>query len=136
MIPEASMRRCFLVVGAILLSSGLPGLAIAQVSPEPSQVPASVNVLGSVTNGNTTIVFEPANPIDIDTPALTTWDSFATAHPAIASALAFKPSLMNDIGYLNKHPELRDFFLAHPQVRNAMLANPGNFAAIPPRPGE
>jgi hypothetical protein len=93
-------------------------------------------VLGSVTNGNTTVVFEAANLSDIDSQAFLTWDSFAAEHPAIARTLAFKPSLMNDPGYLNKHPELKAFFQTHPEVQDAMAANPGDFAAIPARPGE
>jgi len=92
--------------------------------------------LGSVTNGNTTIVFEAANTSDIDMKALTTWGDFATEHPSVVRALAYKPSLMNDPAYLKKHPELKAFFRAHPEVRDAMAADPGNFAAIPPRPGE
>jgi len=130
------MRRYILVLAAIVLSTSLAGLVAAQVAPEPSQAPAGGNVLGSVTNGNTTVVFEAATPSDLNLKALTTWDGFAVEHPQIARALAFKPSLMNDPGYLKKHPELSDFFQAHPEVRDAMAADPGNFAAIPPRPGE
>jgi len=130
------MRRCSLVLGTIVLSAGLGASGAAQVEPEPSQAPTGGNVLGSVTNGNTTVVFEAANPSDINTRALTTWGGFAEEHPGIAHALAYKPSLMNDPAYLNKHPELSDFFQAHPEVRDAMAANPGNFNAIPPRPGE
>ena len=123
--------RSALCVLAIVLSGGLVGSAAAQ--PRAS---ARNNVLGSVTNGNTTVVFEAASPRDIDSEPLLIWDAFAAAHPAIARSLAYKPSLMNDASYLSKHPELGLFFEAHPEVRDAMLADPGNFAAIPPRPGE
>jgi hypothetical protein len=46
-------------------------------------------------------------------------------------ALAYKPSLMNNAGYLRKNPDLDAFFRTH-----AMAENPGDFEAIPPRPGE
>jgi hypothetical protein len=114
----------------------MAGLGAAQEASEPSEPVRGGKVLGSVTHGNTTVVFEAANPTDIDSRALTTWDSFAEEHPQIARALAYKPSLMNDPGYLKKHPELSDFLRAHPEVRSAMAADPGNFNAIPPRPGE
>jgi hypothetical protein len=130
------MRRYSLLLTIILLSGGLARSGAAQVATEPIEAPAGGNVLGAVTHGNTTIVFEPANSSDINTQALTTWGSFAEEHPEIAHALAYKPSLMNDPGYLKKHSELSDFFQAHPEVVNAMAANPGNFNAIPPRPGE
>jgi hypothetical protein len=129
------MRRWCFVLAATVLSGGLAGSGMAQ-APAPSEGPAGGGVLGSVTNGNSTVVFEAANSSDIETQALTTWDGFAEEHPAIARELAFKPSLMNEPGYLNKHPELNAFFQAHPEVRDAMAADPGNFAAIPPRPGE
>jgi hypothetical protein len=123
-------------LAAIVLSCGLTGSSVAQVTPTPSEDSTSGKVLGSVTNGNTTIVFDAANNSDINTKALTTWGNFATAHPGIARALAYRPSLMNDAGYLHKHPELSAFFQQHPAVREAMAANPGDFNAIPPRPGE
>jgi hypothetical protein len=130
------MRRSSSILTAIVLLSGMIGSGAAQVAPAPSQVSEPGRALGSVTSGNTTIVFEAANPSDIDSQPLMIWQGFAQQHPGIARALAFKPSLMNDSGYLKKHPELSVFFGAHPEVREAMAANPGNFNAIPPRPGE
>jgi hypothetical protein len=130
------MRRASSVFAVISLSAFLAGSGAAQIAPAPSEASAGSRVLGSVTKGNTTVVFEAANPSDINSQALITWDGFAEEHPTIDRALAYKPSLMNDPGYLNKHPELNDFFQAHPEVRDAMAADPGNFAAIPPRPGE
>jgi hypothetical protein len=130
------MRRWCFILAAFVLTVASLGFASAQVSPAPSETPEGGPVLGSVTHGNTTVVFEAANRSDIQTQLLTTWDDFAVQHPAIARTLAFKPSLMNDRGYLNKHPELDAFFRAHPDVRDAMAADPGNFTAIPPRPGE
>jgi hypothetical protein len=90
-----------------------------------------------VQNGNTTIEFQSAasNP-DINQQQLATWGDFAEAHPHVANALAYKPTLINDPGYLRKHPELADFFTSHPEIKEAMAENPGNFVAIPPRPGE
>jgi hypothetical protein len=130
------MKRSSSILTAIVLLGGMIGSGAAQVAPAPSQASEPGRVLGSVTSGNTTIIFDAANPSDIDSQPLTTWQGFAQQHPAIARALAFKPSLMNDSGYLKRHPELSAFFEAHPEVREAMAANPGNFNAIPPRPGE
>lgn len=128
------MNSCLSLFAAVLLTASLTGLAAAQVT-EPSPA-AGGNVLGAVTHGNTTVVFEPANSSDINSRALQTWDSFAEEHPEIARAIAFKPTLMDDPRFLKRHPELGDFFDEHPEVRSAMAENPGNFAAIPPRPGE
>jgi hypothetical protein len=130
------MRRWFTILAVILLSAGFVAQVLAQTGPVTPETSAGGPVLGSVTNGNTTVVFEAANPSDIETRPLTIWDDFAAEHPEIARALAFKPSLMNDPRYLKRHPELNDFFEGHREVRDAMAADPGNFAAIPPRPGE
>jgi hypothetical protein len=118
--------------------SDTPGARFdVQYSAQPEfAANTSASALGSVTQGNTTIIFQPADTSDIDLQRMQTWGEFANSHPRIASALAYKPSLISDDGYLNKHPELREFFQAHPDVRDAMVENPGNFVAIPPRPGE
>ena len=130
------MRLSSAVSTVIVLFTVLAGWGRAQLAPAHSESPAAGGTPGSVTNGNTTIVFERASSSDIDTQPLLTWGNFAIEHPGIARALAYKPSLMSDPGYLKKHPELSSFFEAHPEVREAMAANPGNFNAIPPRPGE
>jgi hypothetical protein len=96
----------------------------------------SAQVLGTSRTGNTTIVFEAADNRDIRDDHLEIWDDFAQAHPAIASRLAYDPELINDPVYLARHPALNAFFAAHPDIKMAMNEDPGNFAAIPPRPGE
>ena len=130
------MRRWCLILSVVALCFGSARSGAAQGASAQSQEPSGGRVLGSVTHGNTTVVFEAANPTDLDSQALRTWDDFAEDHEEIARALAFNPSLMDDQRYLDKHPDLNDFFQDHPEVRDAMEANPGNFAAIPPRPGE
>jgi hypothetical protein len=128
------MRPLCPVLITIIFCAALASSVAAQ-TPSTTQS-TSDEVFGSVTKGDTTIVFEPANSDDLNTQALVTWDNFATAHSSIARALAYKPSLMNDPAYLKKHPELSELFQEHPEVREAMASDPGNFAAIPPRPGE
>jgi len=92
--------------------------------------------LSAVQSGNTTIVFAPADSRDIDTARLRTWEEFADTHSGIERALATNPSLINDARYLTRHPDLDAFFQEHPDIKSAMAEDPGNFAAIPPRPGE
>jgi hypothetical protein len=118
------------------LGSLLAFPVMAQESPSQRETGQSPEPM-MVQNGNTTIEFQSAatNP-DIDQEQLTIWGNFAEAHPRVANALAYKPTLINDADYLRKHPELADFFSSHPEIREAMAENPGNFVAIPPRPGE
>lgn len=117
------------------ISIALFGLALPMAFAVPS-VASDAKVLGTVENGNNEIVFEAADTSDLPMQQLETWGSFASAHPDIARALAYKPSLINSDSYAKKHPELAEFFSAHPDIREAMQRNPGNYVAIPPRPGE
>jgi hypothetical protein len=104
--------------------------------PPPPVNATGAQVLGTVAKGNTTIVFEAANDSDVHTRMLNTWDAYAQEHPGVANTLAYKPWLINDPAYLQRHPSLDQFFQQHPNIKVAMNADPGNFSAIPPRPGE
>lgn len=114
----------------LLVAAAVP---IAFAAPSIAQ---EGKTLGVVDNGNTQIVFQAANNSDLPMQQLQAWSGFANDHPDIARQLAYKPSLINNESYANKHPELAQFFSQHPDIRDAMAENPGNFVAIPPRPGE
>ncbi len=86
-------------------------------------------VLGTVTEGNTIIVFEAANNKDLDLEQLKIWGQFAEEHPEIARALEKHPSRIKNASFLKKHPELKEFLSAHPDIEKAMVENPGNFVA-------
>ena len=88
----------------LVCSLALPTTAQEPTSPAAVQPERGNEVLGTVVHGNTTIIFESAGTHGIDSKTLSTWDQFAEEHPKIATALAYKPSLINDSGYLGKHP--------------------------------
>jgi hypothetical protein len=131
------MKHSSIAVISILatLAFALPAMAQDE-SPRAVQSESSGPELGRVVQGNRTIVFAPADTNNIDGNRLRTWNDFAEEHPKIAKALAYNSSLMDDDGYLTRHPALNDFFRAHPDIKDAMAENPGNFVAIQPRPGE
>jgi hypothetical protein len=123
---------------ALVLGGTWGGNARAQTTMAPGVTTQTVTT-ETVTNApvaRTIIDFQPADSRDIKMKRLQTWDDFAQTHPKIASTLAYKPELINDPRYLARHPELNAFFQSHPDVKEAMAEDPGNFAAIPPRPGE
>jgi hypothetical protein len=128
------MNRYYLLLSAIAFSLLLAAPSWAQTAESNSsatgaQSGANGQVLGTVQNGNTTIVFEPANNSDLDMARLQTWSNFAQDHPRIVHALANNPSLINNEAFLRHHPDLSAFFDQHPDVREAMQKDPGNFVA-------
>jgi hypothetical protein len=83
--------------------------------------------LGTVTNGDRTIVFEPATLDDSNLALHKTWHEFADAHPDIVQQLGNNPRRLRDSDYLKKNPELDKFLAVHPDLRQSMLENPGNY---------
>jgi hypothetical protein len=130
---KPSMMAIVSIVGT--LAFALPVMAQNDNSGAAKPEAGAVE-LGRAVQGNTTIVFAPADTGNIDANRLQTWGDFAEAHPKVAKELAYNNSLINNRAYLSKHPELDGFFRAHPDIKEAMAENPGNYVAIQPRPGE
>jgi hypothetical protein len=124
------------IISIITTLAFAPAVMAQEQNPGANEPSATAPELGRVEQGNKTIVFAAADNSDLEVSRLRTWGDFAAAHPNVAKALAYNPSLMNNDGYLAKHPDLEAFFGAHPDVEKSMAANPGNYNAIPPRPGE
>src|ERR1700722_14404973 len=75
-----------------------------------AQSGAGSSPFGTIQNGNTTIVFQPADSSDLNMAMYNTWNGFAQAHPDIERQLSRKPALMSNDGYLKRHPDLANFF--------------------------
>jgi len=110
------LSALFIAVG-LVYSLAFRAIAQERTSSAAVQPERSTGVLGTVVRGNTTIIFESAGTHGIDLNGLLKSDQFAEEHPKIATALAYRPSLINDSGYLKKHPELATFFQQHPILR-------------------
>jgi hypothetical protein len=93
--PYCSRACLFLALPAIA-QEGMPSAAI--------QREGGAEVLGTVVRGNATIIFQAAGTHGLDLNRLRIWSQFAEEHPKIATALAYKPSLIDDPGYVTKHP--------------------------------
>jgi hypothetical protein len=124
------MKQILSLLSAAAIAATLTNAAFAQVEGKTSRGDSLA------VNGNTTIVFEPANDSDLEMGLLTRWSSFAQAHQNIARQLGNRPMLIDDAGYLRKHPELEKLFEDNPNLLAAMKRNPGNFVANLPRSEE
>ena len=95
------MKQILSLLTAMAIGAAMTNVAFAQASGQGGRVDTIA------ANSNTTIVFEPANDSDLEMGLLTRWSSFAQVHQKIAHQLGSHPSLIENPGYLRKHPELR-----------------------------
>ena len=120
------MNQTCSLLAAIAIGAMMSGVSFAQEGA------TSQHTTGTVVEGNTTMVFKTANKSDLHMKSLKQWTTFAQAHPQIARQLADKPTLLNDAGYIGKHPALGQLFDNNPGLLAEMKQDPGNFNAIPP----
>jgi hypothetical protein len=106
-----------LVIVAITVLFSVP--VCAQGSSSPA-------VLGTIQHGKATIVFERSNA-DLNVDQLSAFGQLASSEPALAGALAKNPSLVNNAGFVSKHPALQQFLEKYPNAREDIVANPGNY---------
>lgn len=114
--------RHLVVLGSLAIALALCGAAMAQEN-------SGSNVLGTVTRGNTTIVFEASGTRDLPIKQMQDWQQFAQDHPAIARDLSRHPGLVKSDAWVNRHKALAQFFQDHPGMREAMRSDPGNYVA-------
>jgi hypothetical protein len=94
--------------------------------PALAQDSSTAKVMGVVQNGNRTIIFERSN-VDLNLDQLSAFGQVTASDPALADKLARNPSLVNDEGFVNRHPALQQYFEKYPNAREDITANPGNY---------
>jgi hypothetical protein len=94
--------------------------------PALAQDSSTAKVMGVVQNGNRTIIFERSN-VDLNLDQLSAFGQVTASDPALADQLARNPSLVNDEGFVNRHPTLQQYFKKYPNAREDITANPGNY---------
>ena len=110
-------------VGAICAAAIMVALSSF---PTFAQESSSGNVLGVVQNGNRTIIFERSN-VNLNLDQLNAFGQLTASDPALANRLARDPSLVNDEGFVSRHPALQQYFEKYPNAREDIAANPGNY---------
>jgi|SRR5579885_2754857 hypothetical protein len=111
---------------ALAIALGLAALSVLQSFPALAQDSPSSEVVGVVTRGNTTIVFERSNA-DLNLDQLGAFAQVTASDPSVARALAKNPSLVNNDEFVSKHPALRQYLEKFPNAREDIVANPGNY---------
>ena len=64
---------------------------------------------------------------DITRSELRNFDNYLDKHPDVRADLERNPKLIDDPGYLKKHPHLKDFLEHHPNTREELRENPQAF---------
>ncbi|HTY55616.1 MAG TPA: hypothetical protein VMB26_10470 [Candidatus Binataceae bacterium] len=119
------MRQLSFVVAAVIVCAGVwLSAAAAQVTTTTT---TTTQRTWQVQNGNTTILFEPANGQDLNMAELQAFGQLADNDPAMARSLARNPSLIENENFVGRHPQLQQFLVQYPNAREHFLADPGNF---------
>jgi hypothetical protein len=105
-----NMRRTLSLSVALLLTGGLAAPAFAQPTPQ-------VIISHEMTND------------DLNIAELAAFDQVANANPRMARRLAANPRLVNSDSFLNRWPELKNFFDKYPGSKDRFLDDPGNYLA-------
>jgi hypothetical protein len=111
------------VIGAIVASFASP--AFAQVTGN-----TIIEHLGNTTR---TTEFKSAGTNNLNIAMLKDFASVKQNDPAVAPQLAKDPRLVENRGFLQKHPSLQAFLEKYPDARHEIETNPGNF--MPPVAG-
>ncbi len=76
------MKQILSLLTAVAIAAAMTNVAFAQAGGKGFDESTAI-----AANGNTTIVFEPANESDLEMGLLTRWSSFAQVHQKIAHQL-------------------------------------------------
>lgn len=101
------MRRVLSLAVAMLLAGGLSAPAFAQAEPQVT-------------------ISHEMSP-DPHAAELQAFDQVAIANPGMSHRLAANPRLAVNTGFLNKYPDLNNFFSKYPGSRERFLDDPGNY---------
>src|SRR5271157_755434 len=119
------MKKTLCLFSAILATTVLASLALAQDDEQPTESPGP-----RVIHQQNRDIVVGATPEDLNLPEYKSFDGFAAEHPQVVRALAKDPGLANSEKYLGEHPELGQFFAQHPQIKADFNANPGNYVPL------
>lgn len=76
----------------------------------------------------TEIEFQPAATAnDLNVQMLRDFENVKEADRKVAIDIARNPEVVENAGYVAKHPALQAFLERHPEARNEIVENPGNF---------
>jgi hypothetical protein len=98
------VKTIFSLLSGLVLVGAIAVPAMAQVSVPPMSPPPRI------THG------------EVDR-----FDKFLDAHPRDAAELRKNPALVDDPGYLAKHPKMVQYFKKHPGVREEIHQHPYRF---------
>lgn len=76
----------------------------------------------------TELDFLPASTAnDINVQMLRDFGNVKQSDPKVAADIARKPELVENSGYVGKHPSLQAFLAKYPAASNEIVSSPGNF---------
>jgi hypothetical protein len=76
----------------------------------------------------TELEFQPASTAnDINVQMLRDFTAVKNSDPSVGTEIAKNPALVQDAGFVGKHPSLQAFLEKYPDARQEIVSSPGNF---------
>ena len=119
------MKRLLSMFAAAAMTAAMAIPAMAQDST--ATVVTNPTVVEKHGNVTTEIEFQPAGTKDLNLEMLRAFSQVKQDDPKVASALAKKPELVENDGFVAKHPTLQAYLQKYPQARQQIEDSPGNF---------
>ena len=111
-----------LALGAAIAAAPV-GAHSQNAAPNPSQN-ASQSAPQNVTQSPPQNTMPPDQDADMTRQQLSGFDRFLDGHPEIAEQLRKNPSLVDDRGFVESHPDLQRYLQDHPEVREDLSRDP------------
>jgi hypothetical protein len=112
------MKRYMFAFATMILTGAVATSALAQEN--------SSDVIATVEDGNTTIVFERGTQ-NLNLDELRAFDQVTRSDPDMAKMLARRPALITSDQFVGKYAGLQEFLGRYPDSRENFRENPGNY---------
>lgn len=124
MNPQFSFLTAAILAAATLALSATPAFAQPATVTETTTIDKGAQPQKVIT----TIEFQPASSAnDLNLQMLRDFESVKAQDPRVASAIAKDPALVQNPGFVSKHPALEVFLQRYPAARDEIVDSPGNF---------
>jgi hypothetical protein len=116
------------VTAAISTALALSVFATSALAQQSATSGESSTVVEQHGNKTTELEFKPAAAAhDLNVQMLRDFETVKAGDSQVGPAIAKDPGLVQDTGFVGKHPSLQAFLEKYPDARQEIVSSPGNF---------